>query len=62
MTERCARSSRSGRGEDEVGRKSKEEPDENAPRRHVFVTELARDYLGIDPVEELARRVEEQAA
>src|SRR2546428_14155328 len=53
----CATWSRTDRCEDEVGCKSEDEPGQDAPGRHVFVSELARDGEKLDDhVQDLPRR------
>src|SRR5882762_6605648 len=61
MTERCVSWSRTDRMKDEVGCKSEDEAAQDAPGRHVFVSELARDGEKLDDdIQDRSRRQREE--
>src|SRR5882672_334253 len=61
MTERCVSWSRTDRMKDEVGCKSEHEAAQDAPGRHVFVSELACDGEKLDDyIQDRSRREREE--
>src|SRR5437762_843017 len=60
-SQKCARSSRTDRCEDEVGCKTEDEPGQDAPGGHVFVSQLACDSEELDDdIQDGTRREREE--